>query len=296
MPSSDPAKRKEQQQARRAAQAAAKAAAHTSDAATSAEPATSVTTAAAAANTNEEPAQGAQPIDVQDSRPSARQEYDRKVAEARRERVAHEKFEAALEQAAADLGDVEREDFEEWLVQHDLMPDQGSVDAWRASAEYESTKMERLANECDCDGACTCTYDGEGLGGATPGVDCDYHSSDDHTTARPTLSRPASPHRSPVPAYLLDRDVALHERDRDVPTYVALDHVMKGCTCSEDRRWVKEHLRRMASDEREFLEWNAAHGAARDAQIEALESQPVDFYWALEHQRRDRIEWRLRKK
>merc|ERR1711924_523573 len=157
-------------------------------------------------------------------------------------------FERAFKYAAdaADLGDDERTDFQDWLQQHDAFPDDETVSAWRQSDEYAQRKFERLADCCDCDGKCTCTYDGERLDSAIPGLACDFFDADSVVAEVPSS---ALPNDDPVPAYLLDRGEALQARDATVPTYICFDAAMEGCKSGEDRRWTKEHLQRMAQRE-----------------------------------------------
>ena len=85
-------------------------------------------------------------------------------------------FNAALKQVAEDaaLGEVERFDFCEWLLQKELLPDEASLDEWRDSDSYERTKRERIVEGCVCEGVCMCTYDGEGISADVPGLNCDY--------------------------------------------------------------------------------------------------------------------------
>ena len=54
-------------------------------------------------------------------------------------------FDTALEQVATDaaLGDVEQQDFSDWLLDAELWPDSESLGEWRGSAAYERTKHER---------------------------------------------------------------------------------------------------------------------------------------------------------
>lgn len=61
-------------------------------------------------------------------------------------------FHAALARVTAEaaLGEDEQVDFSEWLWQHDLAPDQASLDEWRGSDSYELTKRERIAEGCTC--------------------------------------------------------------------------------------------------------------------------------------------------
>lgn len=56
-------------------------------------------------------------------------------------------FDAALQHVAtgAALGDVERDDFGDWLLDAELWPDEESLGEWRSSAAYERTKHDRIA-------------------------------------------------------------------------------------------------------------------------------------------------------
>ena len=119
-----------------------------------------------------------------------------------------------------------------------------------------------------------------------------------------------------LPVYLLERGEAGQARSGrdgghnewyDVPSYLCLEALRSkrqpddvdsndvnnewACTC--------EHLNAMAKREREFHEWSAAHGAARDAQLADLTSDKdmnwLDFYWALAYSEHSRPRWQLRK-
>ena len=61
-------------------------------------------------------------------------------------------FDAALQHVATDaaLGDVEREDFGDWLLGAELWPDDERLGEWRSSAAYERTKSDRIAACCTC--------------------------------------------------------------------------------------------------------------------------------------------------
>ena len=61
-------------------------------------------------------------------------------------------FDAALEQVAtaAALGNVEKDDFCDWLLDMELWPDEESLHDWRGSEAYERTKHERIAAFCTC--------------------------------------------------------------------------------------------------------------------------------------------------
>ena len=61
-------------------------------------------------------------------------------------------FDAALEQVAtaAALGNVEKDDFCDWLLHMELWPDEESLHDWRGSAAYERTKHERIAAFVAC--------------------------------------------------------------------------------------------------------------------------------------------------
>lgn len=207
-------------------------------------------------------------------------------------------FEHAVERTAgvAELCDDEREDFREWLLHSHLDPDADAVDVWRGTAEYEQRKLERLADGCACDGQCTCTYDGEGLSSSIPGVDCDYIGPEDVAEAPSSPLTHISPSVAPAPAYLLDRGNMWPANDVDAPSYVCVDAAMAGCESWQDCHWVKEHLQRMAHDERAFLAWEAQHGATRDAELAELESTLDDFYWAFSHEHNRRAKWQLRKR
>ena len=61
-------------------------------------------------------------------------------------------FDAAFEQVATDaaLGDVEQDDFCDWLLDMELWPDDESLGMWRGSDAYKRTKHESVISVCNC--------------------------------------------------------------------------------------------------------------------------------------------------
>ena len=68
---------------------------------------------------------------------------------------------------------------------------------------------------------------------------------------------------------------------------------------SAARRWIRRfgaQATTRAQRARDATEWDAAHGAEREAQHTALvEERPIDFYWALAFEIGRRPKWQLRK-
>ena len=56
--------------------------------------------------------------------------------------------------------------------------------------------------------------------------------------------------------------------------------------------WMRESLADAARREREYVAWEAAHGAERDEQLASIAN--ADFYWALPHEIGRRPRWQLR--
>lgn len=94
-------------------------------------------------------------------------------------------FDSALDAVAEEhqLGEVEKYDFEGWLLATEQLADDDDcvIDRWRDSESYKRTKLERIAEACTCfedpygGKFCTCTYDGEGVAVDVPGMTCDYY-------------------------------------------------------------------------------------------------------------------------
>ena len=103
-----------------------------------------------------------------------------------------------------------------------------------------------------------------------------------------------------VPPYLLERGERTCSTQRDAPSYVDVaalrarwvpmpeiadaDEVGDG--------WMRESLADAARREREYVAWEAAHGAERDEQLASIAN--ADFYWALPHEIGRRPRWQLR--
>ena len=80
-----------------------------------------------------------------------------------------------------ELGDQEYADFSSWLQRSGLEESYEALCDWRGSHAYEQVKLRFLADNCRCDGLCSCIYDGEGLTQQLPGINCD----DDETFVGP---------------------------------------------------------------------------------------------------------------
>ena len=111
-----------------------------------------------------------------------------------------------------------------------------------------------------------------------------------------------APGEASMPAYLLDRGERAVEQ---------LDATSSGGESSgsssddededEERRAERRQEREREQNEakakraREAAEWDAAHGAEREAQHAALSAEQPDFYWALACEIGRRPKWQLRK-
>jgi hypothetical protein len=64
---------------------------------------------------------------------------------------------------------------------------------------------------------------------------------------------------------------------------------------AQDRRWQRAQDEEKVQRAREAAEWDAAHGAEREAEHAAVAAQQPDFYWALACPLGRRPKWQLRK-
>ena len=105
-----------------------------------------------------------------------------------------------------------------------------------------------------------------------------------------------------LPNYLLDRG---SEAPSDaLPWYIDLEALRARWAASLDNEeaaeaadhWTHGHLKEMAKRMREFVAWEATHGAERDTELADLADVGDEFYWALpDHADGRRPRWALRK-
>ena len=115
-----------------------------------------------------------------------------------------------------------------------------------------------------------------------------------------------------VPVYLLERGELMTQRpacssgemsssgdsDEDGKNARRQERRVNRWSCSgraQDARWQREQDEARSRRAREAAEWDAAHGAEREAQHAALAAERPDFYWALECEIGRRPKWQLRR-